>query len=81
MRDGSSQRPGLTNWGDGDACPGGGGCSWRVGEGRQGPTPQVYQLAGCGVPPRRRSVLMKGLYCTAVCNSLGSPAGGTKSPT
>ena len=79
--DGSSQRPGLISWGDGDAFQGGGGCSWRAYEGRQCPTARVYQLAGCRVPPRRRSVLMKGLYCTAVCNSLGSPARGTRSPT
>ena len=73
-RDGSSQRPGPTSWGDVESYPGGGRCLWRACEARHFPTARAHQLGGRGVLPRRRSVAMERLRGTGA--SLLPPDGG-----
>ena len=80
MGDSSSQRPGPTNWGDGESCLGGGRCLWRAYGGRRFPTARAHQLGGRGVVPKWRSVPIGGLPGTVFPNGPGPEARGTGSP-
>ena len=79
------KRPGPTNWGDGESCPGGGRCLWSACGGRLPPSAQAHQLGGW------ESCSGAGRCPWGTCggrqpskrpqNGPGPPAGGTGSPS
>ena len=79
MGDGCPQRPGPTNWGDGESCPRGGWCLWSACGGWLPPSAQAHRLGGRGLMPRRRSLPEERLRGMATPKGAGPQAGGTGS--
>ena len=79
-RDGTPQRRGPASWGDGESCPGGGGCRWSAYRGRQPPSARAHGLGGQRVLPRRWSLPMECLLGTVAPSGPDPPTGGTGSP-
>ena len=60
----------------GGSCPGSGRCPWSTYGGQQPPAARAWQLGGCEVLPKRRSLPMECLPGTAAASGPGRPSGG-----
>ena len=78
--DASPLLPGPTSLGDGESCPGGGGCLPSACGGRQPPSARAHQLGGRGVVTRQQLVHTECLRGTSAPCDRGPPAEGTGSP-